>query len=174
MQNRTYWRGRQNVWDHVKLALETDFGLIEGSLIENSAPCAAVHCTCRAMGTIQHHAKSQQCNLVYYLLFRTWHYGQDSSHLTTEQLSSPESITWTLLQLMERNVHAEVKVHVLLKKWSPRSHITLPLRPILTTFCVKTVLTMGFDVCAIDDCSLLPKQVSFLVRWGIRRITIRC
>lgn len=79
-------------WEHLKRALEKGLGLIEGSLIETSAPCAAVSCAWRVMGTIQHRARSQQCNLVDYLLYRTWHLGQDSSHLTTEQSSSPEPI----------------------------------------------------------------------------------
>lgn len=67
---------------------------------------------------------------------------------------------------MERNVHAEVSIHVSLQERSPRGHITLPLMPVLTTFSVKGVLTANFNVYAIENCSLLPKQVLILVRWG--------
>lgn len=59
---------------------------------------------------------------------------------------------------------AEVKFRILLKQRSPRGHITLPLKPILTTCSVKGVLTTSFNVYALENCSLLPKQVSLLVR----------
>ena len=69
---------------------------------------------------------------------------------------------------MERNVHAQVKIHVLLKQRSPRGHITLPLMPILISFSVKSIWTTSFNVSAVENCSLLPKEVSLVVRWGLK------
>lgn len=76
----------------------------------------------RVAGTTQCHTRSQDCNFVYYLLFRTWHLGQDSSPLTTEQTSSPEPVIWALLKPMERSVNAEVESCSSKKDTSRRSH----------------------------------------------------
>lgn len=115
----------------------------------NFCSLAAVSSTWRVLWTIQNHARSHQGNLIYCLVFRTWHLGQDSTHLTTQQSSSSESIAWTILQPMVKNVHAEVKNHVLLKQRSPRGHTTFPLMPILTNSSVKGVLTTSFNVYAM-------------------------
>lgn len=70
---------------------------------------------------------------------------------------------------MERNTHAELKIHVSLKQRSLRGQIAFPLMPILTFFFfffpAKGAFTMSFDVCVTVNCGLL-KQVLLLVKWG--------